>query len=123
MDEEPRGLEEVEQRIPVAEDRARDEPSAREAEHVPVTRVAARDPDAVLLRHRADDGEEVEDQAEDPGPAVVDADRPSDESRRRSARALPGRPASSSSSAVNSESSETSRNPPATMRPSARWCQ
>ena len=44
-----------------------------------MARVAARDPDALLARHAADDGEEVHHQAEQPGPAVVDAERPADE--------------------------------------------
>ena len=76
--EQARGLEEVEQRIAVAEDRARDQSAAGEAEHVPVPGVAAGDPDTVLVGRSAHDGQEVEDHPEDPGPAVLDLERAAD---------------------------------------------
>ena len=72
------GSKSVEQRVVVAEDRARDEPSAGEAEHVAVARVAAGHPEPVVARHPPDDRQEVEHHPEDPRPAVVDAQRAAD---------------------------------------------
>ena len=57
-----------------------------------MARVAARDPDAFLARHAADDGEEVHHQTEQPGPAVVDAGATGRRARRRTPPARPGSP-------------------------------
>ncbi len=73
MDEEPRRLEEVEQRIAIAQYGTGDEPAACEAEHVAMSRVAARDPKAVFTGHLPDHRKEVEHHPEDPRPAMVDA--------------------------------------------------
>ena len=79
--QQPRGFEEVEERVAVAEDRPSDEPTAGEAENVPVAGVTARHPDPVLTRNATDGGQEIEDHPEDPGPAVVDPQRAADERR------------------------------------------
>ena len=121
--QQSRRVEALEQRLRVAEHRARHEVAAHEAEDVPVARVAAGDPRAVVVRNAADDGQEVEHETEDARPS--------------GARPSTGRPTSSatndssalwivgvvSSSAVNSESSAKSRKPPARIRPSGVCCQ
>ena len=92
LGEQSRRFEEVEERIALAEDRARDEPPAYEAEHVSVTRIAARHPDAVLARNGSDDREKVEDEPEDPSPAVIDPQLPPQQARdERLERRLDGR--------------------------------
>jgi hypothetical protein len=62
--------------------------AAEQSEDVPVARVAAGHPHAVLTRDAADDRQEVHDEAEQPRPAVVDsqrtADQLGDERRQRS---------------------------------------
>ena len=70
--EEARRVEQVEKRLSLPEDRLCDKVAAREAEHVAVARVPARDPDAVASRNRADERELVGRRAEDPRPAVRD---------------------------------------------------
>ena len=70
---EPRGFEEIEQRIAIAKDRTGDEPAACEAEHVAVSGVTARDPRARETGHRPHDGQEVQHEPEYPCPPVVDA--------------------------------------------------
>src|SRR6185503_865650 len=79
VSEQARRREQVEQRIAVTHDRARDEPAARKPEHVAMPRVAARDPRRVPTGERPDDREKVEHQAEDPSPAVVDPQLAADE--------------------------------------------
>ena len=54
--EQPRRIEQFELGLASAENRLRDQLAARETEHVPVARIAAGDPDAFVVGHRADQG-------------------------------------------------------------------
>ena len=79
-------------------------------------------PRALLARDAADDRHEVEDEPEEPGPAVVDASgRPTRSATNDSS--APWISGVVTSSVVNSSWSAESRNPPARMRPSGVCCQ
>src|SRR5262249_26502822 len=78
-DEQTRGVEQLEHRLLLTQDRRRDELAAHEAKHVSVARVPARDPDAVVLRQRPDDRQEVEYEPEDASPAMGHREPSADE--------------------------------------------
>src|SRR5205085_1592925 len=80
-DEQARRREQLQQRVRLTEHRLRDEVAAHEAEDVAVTRVAAGDPRVLVTGHAADDRQEVEDEPEDPGPAMLDPQLTTDELR------------------------------------------
>ena len=106
--------------IRLTQDCSRHQAPAREAQDVAVAGVAAGHPEALITWNPPDDRDEVENHPEDPSQrsSIPAAGRPTCSSTKRSSASCTTGVVTSS--AVNSVSSETSRNPPATILPSSR---
>ena len=120
--ENARGLEEVELRSTLAQDRPRDELAADEAEHVAVPRVAGGDPEAVVPGTGPTSGNPSGLEPKIPAQRCVIAGAPR-RARRRRPRGAPGSRASRPPPHVLLAVMSASRWPPTTSLPSGSCCQ